>query len=511
MAEAAGILAEDFGFKEAVNQDDRPTTLSALGNLEQRIDADVVQLVSLEKILLLDTLDAIRTEVPFPFPALIERAEENEALQAKAFVFLDGQLYAMVATALRAPDPKAWITVGFRITDEFAREIKSYADLEISFLADAASNRLLASTFHNDTRRQDLLLSLKNQKPALGQEADLVLAGERYVSYLLKLPTENGGDAMVVLQRSLSKQLGPYLRLEKTLLLLALAGLVVSITLSLWVARSVSRPVRELASGAKKIEEGDYEHRVVTKQRDEIGTLATAFNSMSQGLAERDRVRSLLGKVVSPAIAAEMMGKEITLGGEERTVTVLFSDIRNFTGISERLTPTEMLDTLNLCFTKLSAIIESHGGVVDKYVGDAIMALFGAPITHPRDADSALCAALEMCEALDALNRAWQGEGRPTLEMGIGVNTDVVIAGNMGSQTRLNYTVIGDGVNLASRLEGLTKNPEYDTRIIVGAGTLSAACDDYEMRPLGEVFVKGKQAPTAIFALLGRRGAPART
>ncbi|MDQ3119360.1 MAG: adenylate/guanylate cyclase domain-containing protein, partial [Verrucomicrobiota bacterium] len=220
--------------------------------------------------------------------------------------------------------------------------------------------------------------------------------------------------------------------------------------------------------------------------------------------AERDRVRSILGKVVSPAIAAELMGKELALGGEEREVTILFSDIRNFTGICERLGPAEMLATLNLCFTRMSEIIERHGGVVDKYVGDAIMALFGAPISSPRDADAALCAALEMSEALDELNRKWRDKGQPTFEVGIGINTDVVIAGNMGSQARLNYTVIGDGVNLASRLEGLTKNSEYGTRIIVGAGTLAAARDSYETRPLGEVLVKGKQKTTAIFALVAR-------
>lgn len=502
MAEAAGILAEDYGFKEAVTQDDRPTTLSALGNLQQRIDADVVQLVSLEKELLLDTAERDRNGVPFPFPALIERAEESETLQSQSFVFLDGQLYAMIATALRAPDPIAWMTVGFRITDEFAKEIKSYAELEISFLPDVNGERVLASTFSNRERREDLLRAFRNQKPELGKKIDLRLADEPFVTYLVRLPSEGGKDAVVVLQRSLGKQLRPYLRLEKMLLLLAVAGLLVSVTLSLWVARSVSRPVRDLARGARKIEEGDYAHRVVTRQRDEIGTLATAFNNMSHGLAERDRVRSVLGKVVSPAIAAELMGKELVLGGEERNVTILFSDIRDFSGICERLSPTEMLDLLNLYFTKMSTIIERHGGVVDKYVGDALMALFGAPVTHPQEADAAMSAALEMCEALDELNREEQSLGRPTLRMGIGINTDVVIAGNMGSQARLNYTVIGDGVNLASRLEGLTKNPEYDARIIVSAATLAAASGEYETRPLGEVAVKGKQKPTEIFALL---------
>ena len=143
--------------------------------------------------------------------------------------------------------------------------------------------------------------------------------------------------------------------------------------------------------------------------------------------------------------------------------------------------------------------------MVDKYIGDAIMALFGAPVTHPQDADAAMLAALDMCEAVDELNRHWRREGRPVLQIGIGINTDMVVAGNMGSQRRLNYTVIGDGVNLASRLEGLTKNPEYNTRIIVGAATLAAAHNEYMTRPLGEVAVQGKQKPTAIFALLSRK------
>ena len=110
---------------------------------------------------------------------------------------------------------------------------------------------------------------------------------------------------------------------------------------------------------------------------------------------------------------------------------------------------------------------EAHGGVVDKYVGDAMMALFGAPLADPDDADRAMKTALEMCEALDEINRQWQAQGRPAINVGIGINTGVVVAGNMGSKTRLNYTVIGDGVNLASRLESLTKTPEYATRIII--------------------------------------------
>src|SRR5262249_27100495 len=229
------------------------------------------------------------------------------------------------------------------------------------------------------------------------------------------------------------------------------------------------------------------QHRVGLKQKDELGSLASSFNKMSEGLAERDRVRDLLGKVVSPEIAAELLRKDAILGGEEREVTVLFSDLRNFTSMSEKLAPQEMLEILNRYFTGMSAIIEKHGGVVDKYMGDALMALFGAPLADPDDADRAMQAALEMTEALDDLNRRWQKRGLPTIGVGIGINTDIVVAGNMGSETRLNYTVIGDGVNLASRLEGLTKTAEYEARIIISGSTLANAKTRYRTRRLGEV------------------------
>jgi adenylate cyclase len=163
-----------------------------------------------------------------------------------------------------------------------------------------------------------------------------------------------------------------------------------------------------------------------------------------------------------------------------------------------------MLGILNRYFTRMSGIVETHGGVVDKYVGDALMALFGAPLALPDHADRAMETALDMIDALDELNRQWQSQGRQPLRVGIGINTDIVVAGNMGSQTRLNYTVIGDGVNLASRLEELTKTPDYDARIIISNSTLKKAQGRYRTRRLGEVAVKGRKEATEIYALLGR-------
>jgi adenylate cyclase len=485
---AAAILSRDHAFLEAFAGagEDGATTLSALESLRGRINADLIQIASLEKQLLFDTRQPDMGSVPFPLPKLIDKAETEGA--GYAFVILNKELYAMAVTPLLAPAPIAWLCPAFHIDDQFAREIKAYSDLEITFLDPADGEKLLASTFEGEQRRS-LLLLLRSRPPPVKQIVDLKFGGENFVSYLLPLPTENG-RAVALLERSLDKELAPYLSLERTFLLLALTGLFIS--------------VLELAEGTRKIGQGDYSHRIDIRSEDEIGLLANAFNQMGEGLAERDQVRDLLGKVVSPAVATELLRKDVKLGGEEREVTILFSDLRNFTRMCETCSPQEMVGILNRYFTRMSAIVEAHGGVVDKYVGDALMALFGAPLAGPGDADHALQSALEMSEALDELNREWLTQGRHALNFGIGINTDVVVAGNMGSQTRLNYTVIGDGVNLASRLEGLTKTPGYEACIIVSSSTLAKAKEHYRTRRLGQVAVQGKQQPTEIYALLGR-------
>jgi adenylate cyclase len=505
----AAIISRDHAFQLAFAGagKDRATTLSALESLQSRSKADVVLIASLDKELLFDTRQPELHGVPFPFPKLIEKAETLETTYA--FVLLGKELYAMAITPLLAPDPIAWLCPGFHIDDQFAREIKAYSDLEITFFDQShpGDGVLLATTF--DRRERDVLMSILRDRAVVPQQiVNLRLGQESYVSYFFPLLTETG-TVGALLQRSLDKELAPYLRLERTYLILALLGLAISAMVGIWIARSVSKPVLQLAEGARKIGEGDYQYRVSVNQPDEMGLLAASFNHMSEGLTERDQVRDLLGKVVSPAVAAELLRKDVTLGGEEREVTVLFSDVRSFTSMCEALAPQEVLGILNRYFTRMSAIVEAHGGVVDKYVGDAIMALFGAPLANPDDADRAMKTALEMCEALDELNSEWQVRGRPPINVGIGINTDVVIAGNMGSQTRLNYTVIGDGVNLASRLEGLTKTQEYGARIIISSTTLAKAKGRYQTRRLGEVAVKGKQKPTEIYALLGQEDSPA--
>ena len=223
---------------------------------------------------------------------------------------------------------------------------------------------------------------------------------------------------------------------------------------------------------------------------------------------ETRKMKKLFGQYVSKDVYEQLVANPglARLGGHRRDMTVLFSDIRGFTTVTERGQPEEIVGMLNEYFTRMVEIVFAHQGTVDKFVGDMVMALFGAPLDDPGHADHAVEAALEMLDALHELNTRWRAAGHPELDIGIGINTGSMIAGNIGSEAIMSYTVIGDAVNLGSRLESLNK--EYGTRIIISKTIRDRFSGRYRFRPLGDVVVKGKTQPVAIFELAGRGEAP---
>jgi adenylate cyclase len=310
-------------------------------------------------------------------------------------------------------------------------------------------------------------------------------------------------SATLALQYSLDDKLAPARETERYLLLVALGSLLVAGLLSLAFARRLTAPIVALVSHTQRIARGDYSVRPTPYRADELGRLSEAFDQMSLGLAERDLLRDLLDKNVSPEVAAQLLRDGTTLGGQEREVTILFADLRGFTTLSEQLAPRELLTLLNRYLDRMSTAIEAQGGVIDKFIGDAIMALFGAPVAQGDQADRALAAALAMERALAAFNAELAAEGRPPLGLGIGINTACVVAGNIGSHRRLNYSVIGDGVNVAARLESLTRTAAYRTSIITSAATVAALREParFSLRDLGPLQVKGRAEPVEIFAV----------
>jgi adenylate cyclase len=219
-------------------------------------------------------------------------------------------------------------------------------------------------------------------------------------------------------------------------------------------------------------------------------------------------LRGVLGQYLSPSVVAHVTRDpdSLKLGGDQREMTVMFSDLRGFTSFSEKLDPETLVHLLNEYLTVMSDVIFKYEGTIDKYMGDAIMAFWGAPQMQPDHATLSCRAALEMVAALEELNARWAEEGRPPLAMGIGINTGIMKVGNMGSSSRFDYTVLGDSVNLASRLEGLNK--EYGTTLIVSKATLDQTGGTFHERFLDLVAVKGKKEPVEVFEILDAERLP---
>jgi adenylate cyclase len=218
---------------------------------------------------------------------------------------------------------------------------------------------------------------------------------------------------------------------------------------------------------------------------------------------EKRKVRGAFSQYVPPGLIGRLLEHPelLRLGGEEKVLTAMFSDIRGFTALSESLTPTALVEVLNEYLTEMTNVIFKHWGTLDKYIGDAIMAFWGSPYPQDDHALRSCKAALEMLETLHKLQERWKEQGRPNIDIGIGINTGQMVVGNMGSKTRFNYTIMGDNVNLASRLEGTNK--KFGTRLIISENTYELVKDQMLVRELDLIKVKGKKQPVRIYELLG--------
>lgn len=218
---------------------------------------------------------------------------------------------------------------------------------------------------------------------------------------------------------------------------------------------------------------------------------------------EKKKIRGAFQYYLTASVVNEILKdpSKLKLGGDKKNLSVMFSDIRGFTTISEKLSPEELVRLLNEYLTAMTDIVFKYDGLLDKYIGDAIMAVFGAPLDQPDHASRACRVALEMMAELGRLRQKWAAEGRPDVNIGVGINSGDMVVGNMGSEMRFDYTVMGDSVNLASRLEGTNK--EYGTNIIISEFTYEVVKDEFLCRQLDAVRVKGKKLPVRIFELLG--------
>ena len=299
-------------------------------------------------------------------------------------------------------------------------------------------------------------------------------------------------------------------RTTNRIILFSLAVFFAAIILIRLFSNGITRPVKELVVASNKIEHGEFELDIEPRTRDEIGLLTTSFIQMGKGLSEREKLMVSFSKFTNKTIAQKAASGELTLGGENRNATIFFSDIRSFTAMSEKMQPNEVVEFLNAYMTRMVECVNQTNGVVDKYIGDAIMAVWGAPETSGSaegDALNAVTAALMMRDSLSKFNRERAGRGLPPVKIGCGINSGPVVAGQIGSEERMEYTVIGDAVNLASRTEALNK--PFATDVLITENTWKLIKDKIVVAEMPGVHVKGKTDAIKMFAvinLVGREG-----
>jgi class 3 adenylate cyclase len=279
-------------------------------------------------------------------------------------------------------------------------------------------------------------------------------------------------------------------------------SIISSTLMAFFASRTVIEPLKELESAMARVERNDLNVRVPVLSNDEVGYLSERFNDMVAGLRRGELLRNLLNLYVSPEVAREALEHGASLGGQLVQCSVLFSDIRSFTTLSEQMNPEDLIALLNRYMSQMVDVIVSHGGMVNKFGGDSLLAVFGTPINPlPNHAVSAIQAALGMRFALTDFNQAQAGTGGAQLRCGIAVATGMVVAGNVGGKERIEYTVIGDTVNLAARLQAMSKDLHHD--ILLNEDAYLQACSKMQLdaEKIVGVTVRGKNEPVTIYVL----------
>src|SRR5215470_275508 len=285
--------------------------------------------------------------------------------------------------------------------------------------------------------------------------------------------------------------------LAPLILFIVAAGILAAIALALFAANSVAAPLKQVEAAMAAVGRGEFDTRCPVVANDEIGAVAEGFNRMLEGLQERERIRETFGRYVTREIRDEILAGRASVEVRLEEVTILFADLRDFTPWVERTGPREVVRDLNEYFTEMEAAIRAQRGLVLQYIGDEIEAVFGAPLSAPDHADRALAAALEMRSRLAGLNTRRTEAGKPPLRNGIGIHSGTVLAGSIGSAERTTYALVGDAVNLASRIQGLNK--ELGTEILVSEATRSRLRADAALEQLPAVRVKGKSVEVSVY------------
>ncbi len=295
-------------------------------------------------------------------------------------------------------------------------------------------------------------------------------------------------------------------RIQSTIADESIVFMVMAILIAALVVHHLKKPVVEIIRTMRRVRKGDLKAKATVYTNDEIGFAGEALNAMTERLRERELIKDIFGRYVGSKIRDEILGGNIPLDGELKEATILFADLRNFTPLAEITPPKELIHLLNDYLNAMSEAVKEHGGLILQFIGDEIEAVVGAPIYEPGHVYFAVQAALAMRKRLKEINKIHSQQGYATLSHGIGIHTGKVLAANIGSSDRSAYSLIGDTVNLASRIQDLNK--EFGTDILVSSRVAKGLENEFIFKPMPSIRVKGKLASVQTFSLVKMRTLP---
>jgi adenylate cyclase len=328
--------------------------------------------------------------------------------------------------------------------------------------------------------------------------------GVVYLGSFKKIEFGGSGVIAAVEEDKVLEEVNNLQRRNMYLMVIVLAS---AILIVFFYGRSITGPIVRLVGATREIIKGNFHINIKASSKDEIGNLTESFIKMGLGLEEREKIKDAFGKFVDEDLAEQVMKGTIKLGGERKEVAVFFSDIRSFTAISEKLAPEEVVEFLNQYMTRMVKCVRDTNGKVDKFIGDAIMAVWGATKSWGNDTENAINGALMMRATLAEFNTGRGGDKHPVIRIGCGINTGPVLAGQIGSMDRMEYTVIGDTVNLASRIESLNK--PFGTDILISEDAYQKVKEIFAVEKMQAIKVKGKSEPQSVYAVIRRLDDPA--
>ena len=501
------LLASDFALKRvfATHFDparyDAETLASAGLSYRQRLGVQLVWMTDEAGILLAASPAGKPLGQSLAAAPPLREAIESQAA-VTAIVEVDGNLYQMVAVPVFGPDVIGFLMLGQIIDDSVAVRLKQDTHSDIAFLT---ASHVFASSWPA-SGQHERVRSAAAQLAALPGRTDrldpvqLRAGDERLLSLAVPIEAHLSQPLYALIQGSYDAAVAPLHALQWRIAAIGALGLAGALLTGMLLARSITRPVGTLVQAMHEVLRGNLRHRATVERQDELGFLASSFNEMVGGLEEREQVKDTFGRFVSRDVAAAVLSGRVPMAGERLEVSILFQDIRGFSALAERLDPAALLQVLNRFFTEVVAAVEAEGGVVKQFTGDGVMALFGAPQASADHVERAARAALGMVERVARLNVALQSSGTPPLQIGVGVHTGEVVAGLIGPDARVEYGVVGEPVNLASRIETLTK--DLQATILVSREIATRLGPRFAFGRSASLPVKGRAEPIEVVELL---------